>query len=1073
MRHVLLTIFFLLFIISVSGQDYYPPIENYSTNIYGKNRNPENFAIVQDYRGVMYFGNANGIMEYDGKNWDFIEVLRGAFVHSLCIDKNGTIYVGSNGEFGYLEANDKGLLKYKSLSVELPEMNQFFNIVHYSYVIDNEVFFLARKVLFVYNSETKKIREVKTNRSFHTGYVANNTFYVRERQGGILKWTGEKLDNLEGTSYFKSQACFGVFSLDDEATDHLLFVTNNDGLFKLKNKKLKEVPGSKEKLAQFNVFGAIRLSDNNIALRTFDKGVQIVNNDGEMIHSIDRSTGLRSADVKAMYEDRDQNLWLGLGNGISKVNYYSPLSFYNEKSGIEGNVQTFIRYKGLMYIGSSFGLYIQDTLPESLKEFKQIPTIRNQIWDFEIVGEVLYIATTDGVFKQNETGEIEQVNFINTNTIFLYKDKIVTAGNGGVFVFTDRFNLIWKEEGNLNAANNVAVNPFNEEIWIGTGGSGAIRLKIISEEEIIADKFGEGDGLDVAVSDLVVRPMLFEDSLIFGSIGLLYFYHEDSLRESLRDAGFTEEEMNDPALARGWFEPKSFYDSIFNNELLLIEEDKERTWYVAEHKLGYYNKSEKHFINKPFWGINYGRINNLYLEEDGQLWIGCADGLIRYKRNDRKNYKSDFSSLIRRIVVSNDTLFHGAYREGKQVNVPDIDFENNNLSFYFSSPYFEDEHKPKYASYLEGYDKGWSKFQVENKRIYTNLGAGKYTFKVKSQNIYDQVSEVSEYTFVILPPWYQTVWAYIGYGLVLIILVFAAGRISSMRLKARNEQLEIIVEERTKEISQKNDALEVKNVEISEQKKEIEDSINYAKRIQDAILPLDEEMKKWLPNSFVLYRPKDIVSGDFYWFTKTENKLVIVCADCTGHGVPGAFMSMIGSDRLNIIINERGITAPGSILSELNIAIKNSLKQKSGDNSTKDGMDASICSIDLDKGELVYAGANRPLWIIQSGEFSEIKATKCAIAGFTPDNQVFEEHQISLSKGMKFYMSTDGFADQFGGEKGKKYMVKKMKNMIISISDRPYNEQHKLLESEVLDWMENYVKVHEQIDDICVMGFEL
>ena len=150
-----------------------------------------------------------------------------------------------------------------------------------------------------------------------------------------------------------------------------------------------------------------------------------------------------------------------------------------------------------------------------------------------------------------------------------------------------------------------------------------------------------------------------------------------------------------------------------------------------------------------------------------------------------------------------------------------------------------------------------------------------------------------------------------------IILILIAIKISSKRLKAKNEWLEGVVEERTKEISEKNVVLEHKNVEISEQKREIEDSINYAKRIQTAILPLDEEMKLGLPNSFVLFRPKDIVSGDFYWYTKHQNKLVVVCADCTGHGVPGAFMSMIGSDRLNIIVNERHETSPGKILSEL------------------------------------------------------------------------------------------------------------------------------------------------------------
>jgi serine phosphatase RsbU (regulator of sigma subunit) len=182
---------------------------------------------------------------------------------------------------------------------------------------------------------------------------------------------------------------------------------------------------------------------------------------------------------------------------------------------------------------------------------------------------------------------------------------------------------------------------------------------------------------------------------------------------------------------------------------------------------------------------------------------------------------------------------------------------------------------------------------------------------------------------------------------------------------------------------------------------------------------------------------------------------------------------MIGSDRLNIIVNERHETSPGKILSELNRAIKNTLKQGGGKDSTKDGMDASICTVDLDTNTMVYSGAYRPLWIIQNGELEEVKATKVAVAGFTPDDQIFEEHTIELEKGQKFYMTTDGYADQFGGERGKKLKVKAMKNHLLSICNLSYGEQAKLLENEIVNWMGGYEIECEQIDDICVIGFEL
>ena len=229
-------------------------------------------------------------------------------------------------------------------------------------------------------------------------------------------------------------------------------------------------------------------------------------------------------------------------------------------------------------------------------------------------------------------------------------------------------------------------------------------------------------------------------------------------------------------------------------------------------------------------------------------------------------------------------------------------------------------------------------------------------------------------------------------------------------------------------------------------------------------------MKKWIPKSFVIFRPKDIVSGDFYWFLERENKLIIICADCTGHGVPGAFMSMIGSDRLNNIVSENKVTSPADILSELNRAIKKSLKQDGQKNATRDGMDAAVCTVDLTTKTLKYAGANRPLWILNAGnELTEIKATKVAIAGFTSDEQEYAEHSFDIEMAMKFYMTTDGYADQFGGDSDKKYKVKNMKLFLQNIANESFEIQKQKLERELLDWMGDY----EQVDDVCVVGFQI
>jgi serine phosphatase RsbU (regulator of sigma subunit) len=352
---------------------------------------------------------------------------------------------------------------------------------------------------------------------------------------------------------------------------------------------------------------------------------------------------------------------------------------------------------------------------------------------------------------------------------------------------------------------------------------------------------------------------------------------------------------------------------------------------------------------------------------------------------------------------------------------------------------------------------------------YGNLFEGNYTFEVKARNVYHQTSEIGYFSFTILTPWYRSVWAYIGYVILFVIIIYLSIRISSARLKSQNIKLEKAVRERTNEIATKNVHLEQQKSQILHQKTEIEDSINYAKRIQQAILPLQNEVAKDLPDNFILFWPKDVVSGDFYWFAKKDDDLVFVCADCTGHGVPGAFMSMIGSDKLNVCVIEKGITSPNKILSFLNSGIKASLKQDDSKNATRDGMDAAIITINKKTKTVKYAGANRPLWTISQGQLEEVKATKVAIGGFTPIDQQFELHEFPYESGNRYYMTTDGYPDQFGGGKDKKFKVKTMKDLFIQHHEKPMQDQLNILSETMKDWMGET----EQIDDICVIGLKL
>ena len=314
------------------------------------------------------------------------------------------------------------------------------------------------------------------------------------------------------------------------------------------------------------------------------------------------------------------------------------------------------------------------------------------------------------------------------------------------------------------------------------------------------------------------------------------------------------------------------------------------------------------------------------------------------------------------------------------------------------------------------------------------------------------------------------IYIYCMIGVLGVVAVFSFFLIRNIQQK---KKANLLLAQQAHEIEEKSKIIELKN-------EETEQSIQYAKRIQYAILPPDNEIAVYLKNYFILYKPKDIVSGDFYFFSdhyvdkqnKTGNVL-IAAVDCTGHGVPGAFMSMVGNEKLKDAVDNH--PEPSKILSELNLDIKQALRQ-GGDAGTKDGMDICLCTFPAflngaNSTQINYAAANRPLWIIRSNTniVEEIKATKHAIGGHTSNNQLFEQHTVNLNKGDTFYLFSDGYADQFGGPDKKKLMTKKFKEILVSIQSKTMPEQNKYLTT----FIENWCKDTEQIDDILVIGIKV
>lgn len=293
-----------------------------------------------------------------------------------------------------------------------------------------------------------------------------------------------------------------------------------------------------------------------------------------------------------------------------------------------------------------------------------------------------------------------------------------------------------------------------------------------------------------------------------------------------------------------------------------------------------------------------------------------------------------------------------------------------------------------------------------------------------------------------------------------------------MEIQSKVEELEAEIEALKnelmgeRELRQKVEAeLRYINEEMAHQHKEISDSIDYARKIQTAILPPVPLIKKLLPKSFILYLPKDVVSGDFYYVEDHEEHVVFAAVDCTGHGVPGALMSVVGFEYIHQAVKEKGMTKPSDILSYLDWGVNNKLRQTVEPGSIRDGMDVALCSIDYNRGKLQYAGAYNSMYLIRDGELEEVKPDKIPIGGDGVVDE-FTNHEFDVKEGDMIYLFSDGYADQFGGPRGKKFKYLQFKETLLSMQELTMPEQHDKLEEIFNSWMGSL----EQIDDVCVVG---
>ncbi|MBD3639292.1 MAG: SpoIIE family protein phosphatase [Crocinitomicaceae bacterium] len=535
------------------------------------------------------------------------------------------------------------------------------------------------------------------------------------------------------------------------------------------------------------------------------------------------------------------------------------------------------------------------------------------------------------------------------------------------------------------------------------------------------------------------------------------------------------------------FDPNSGYYEKLNLKLGLTESESVNTIYVDDEGTFWLGlKNELYCYNRVKgiqmrYGSNYGLSIGEFLpskvmkDDAGKLYFQTVNGLLSFNPEKVLNLDQELEIFLSDVWV-NDSICDFT-RLGKIENGGyEFGWEENYLTFEFSTNHLFNliPHQFKYR--LIGQGTQWIDNGKSNKIRLPGLGYGKYKLEVFAKSAYGNNSNILSIPFTIEKPYYRTIWFYLLITFAFLSILFAYIKRRERVLKNRSLRLEKAVKERTLEVVEQKKEADYQRELVELKQKEITDSIAYAKRIQMAILPDDDYFYDQLPDSFILYKPKDIVAGDFYWMKEKGDHLFFAVADCTGHGVPGAMVSVVCSNALNRTLREEGLTEPGKFLDHTReIVIEQLSKEKQEEEDyfsalsvIRDGMDISFCMLNKTTNELQWAGANNPLWIFRGDEFVFYKGDKQPI-GNHPKKRPFLSHKVQLQKGDMIYLFTDGYADQFGHETGRKFKIQNMKTELERIKSFPVEEQKALLHNTFEKWR----GTSDQIDDVCVIGVRI
>lgn len=806
-----------------------PFITNYSPKEYRAGQS--NWAVIKDDRGVIYFANDNGVLEFDGAAWRLIVLPNQANVRSLAKAPDGKIYVGGTGSFGYLEADSLGQMRYVSLLPNVPDKYRQFSDVWTVHSMSEGIYFATDRFIFLWNG--KNIRVWEFENRLHLAIAVNGEYYIRQWGVGLMRMENDSLKLVPDGDRFASERIYVMLPYDDK---RILIGTRTQGLFLFDGKTYQPFKTEADAfLAQHQLYlpGAI-LPDGSITLGTFTGGLVVIDHEGRLLYLLDKKVGLEDNAVDYIYPDpTGEGVWLALYKGISYIETPSPLSVFGSVSGLQFPINDIIRHQGTLYAATNIGTYWLD---KNSGNFKLIPGTADQCFDLLSLDDGLYLAQLNaGLVRIDD----DQATVIRPSVNYDFRANGILQWHHNpnyLFVSLDdglgvlkKINNQWKDVYKIpiNTTSFYLREDNQGNLWLGSLNSGCIRIQFDfeSQDDLTAIKNAKVDflGIQHGLPPGIIWPFKIGDTIYFASFSGLFVFDANSDRFN-KDETFSEVGINS-----------------VTQQFFMIEDSDGRVWMNlgAETAVANPNGDGTYSIEKtPFLRFSDDPIFAIYPEENGIVWFGGGESLIRYDSSVKKDYAVDYSALIRRVVVGEDSLIYGgaasviasdlrSRREAKQspeskekiasssmISRNDkvaLDYKNNSLRFEFSAPTYDNPRAILYQSMLEGFDQKWSPWSKENKRDYTNLPAGNYKFHVQAKNIYQHISSEAIYEFKILSPWYSSWWAYVLYILTAGGLIFVFVRFRTRQLRIRSRELEKTVEERTAEIKQRVEELGVIN----------------------------------------------------------------------------------------------------------------------------------------------------------------------------------------------------------------------------------------------------------------------